>query len=198
MAHRLVDSIKHALPPRRWRALRRATNRLRWLLKLRLLRQYGFPIGSRPVRALRYALWDPEVESYSYDVANTDELASFLAPILGVESHDVTRWTDEARTDPVLTRDRGFRWSSKRRQPLGNRTLWYPVIRATKPRLVVEAGVHEGLGWEMILVAIKRNAAEGHPGKLISFDIFKDTGWLVAPELRADWEFVLESTLTGL
>ena len=198
MAQRLVDSIKHALPPQRWRALRRATNRLRWLLKLRLLRQYGFPIGRRPVRALRYVLWDPEVESYSYDVANTDELASFLAPILRVRPHEVTRWIDEAASDPILTRDRGFHWSSKRRQPLGNRTLWYPVIRAIKPRLVVEAGVHEGLGSETILVALKRNAAEGRPGRLVSFDIFEDTGWQVAPELRGDWEFVLESTMTGM
>ena len=193
-----VESIKRIMPARRWRALRRATNRLRWVLKLRLLRQYGFPIMRRPRRALAYVLWDPEVESFSYDLANAEELAAFLAPLLDAERGQVMRWIDEARTDPVLTRDRGFRWSSKRRQPLGNRTLWYAVIRATRPKLIVEAGVHEGLGSEMILVALRRNAAEGHPGKLISFDIFEDTGWQVAPELRDGWEFVLESTLTGM
>jgi hypothetical protein len=198
MGSPLVETIKRVMPPQRWRALRRATNRMRWLLKLRLLRQYGFPTGRRPIRALRYVLWDPEVESFSYDLANPNELAAFLTPILGIEPAQAERWIDEARRDPVLTRDRGFHWSSKRRQPLGNRTLWYVVIRATKPRLVVEAGVHEGLGSEMILVALRRNAAEGHPGKLVSFDIFEDTGWQVAPELRDNWEFVLESTLTGM
>jgi hypothetical protein len=138
------------------------------------------------------------VESFSYDLANADELAAFLAPILDIDQAQAARWIDEARSDPILTRDRGFHWSSKRRQPLGNRTLWYVVIRATKPMLVVEAGVHEGLGSEMILVALRHNAAEGFPGKLVSFDIFQDTGWQVAPELRDNWEFVLESTLTGM
>jgi hypothetical protein len=195
----LVEAVKRSIPTQRWRSLRRATNRLRWLLKLRLLRHYGFPIWRRPIRALRYVLFDPEVESFSYDLANSDALARALAPQLGVNVDQVVGWMDEARTDPILTRDRGVHWSSKRRQPLGNRTVWYPIIRATKPRLVVEAGVHEGLGSEMILVALRRNAAEGHPGKLLSFDIFEDTGWLVAPELRDDnWEFVLESTLTGM
>ena len=198
MANPLVEALKRSVSPRRWRALRRATNRMRWILKLRLLRHYGFPIARRPVRALRYVVWDPEVESFSYEVANLDELARSLAPLLGVEVAQVKGWIDEARTDPILTRDRGFHWSSKRRQPLGNRTVWYPVIRATKPRLIVEAGVHEGLGSEMLLVALRRNAAEGHPGKLLSFDIFEDTGWLVAPELRDNWELVLESTLTGM
>jgi hypothetical protein len=198
MGRRVVETIKNVLPPQRWRALRRATNRLRWLLKLGLLRQYGFPIARRPIRALRYVLWDPEVESFTYDLANAAAVAAFAAPILGVDIDQAARWIDEARTDPLLTRDRGFHWSTKRRQPLGNRTLWYLVIRATKPKLVVEAGVHEGLGSEMILVALRRNAAEGRPGKLISFDIHDDTGWLVAPELRHNWEFVLESTLTGM
>jgi hypothetical protein len=194
----LVQIVKSSIAPRRWRALRRATNRMRWLLKLRLLRHYGFPVARRPVRALRYILWDPEVESFTYEVANAQELARAAAPLLGVDAEQVCRWIDEARTDPLLTRDRGFHWSSKRRQPLGNRTLWYAVIRATKPKLVVEAGVHEGLGSEAILVALRRNAREGHPGTLISFDIFEDTGWLVAPELRDNWVFVLESTLSGM
>src|SRR6187402_867028 len=134
MGRRVVETIKNVLPPQRWRALRRATNRLRWLLKLGLLRQYGFPIARRPIRALRYVLWDPEVESFTYDLANAAEMAAFAAPILGVDIGQAARWIDEARTDPLLMRDRGFHWSTKRRQPLGNRTLWYLVIRATKPR----------------------------------------------------------------
>ena len=70
MARRAIEAIKNVLPPQRWRALRRATNRLRWVLKIALLRQYGFPIARRPVRALKYVLWDPEVESFTYDLAN--------------------------------------------------------------------------------------------------------------------------------
>jgi Methyltransferase domain len=192
--------VKSALPSRQWRRIRRATNRLRWPLKFSLLRRYEFPISQRPMRALRYVLWDPEVESYTYQMGNEREYAQFLAGVLGTEPQQVQRWIEEANTDPYLSRDRGFHWSSKRRMPLGNRLMWYPIARALKPRVIVEAGVHEGLGSEMFLVALKRNAAEGSPGKLISFDIHEDTGWLVHPDLRAlgNWQFELEATSTGL
>jgi hypothetical protein len=198
MGNRVVDQIKSALPARRWRAIRRATNRLRWILKYKLLRQYGFPIAQRPARALRYILWDPEVESFSYELANEPQYAEFISGVLGEPREQVIAWMEEAKRDPVLNRDRGFHWSSKRRQPMGNRLMWYPIVRATKPRVIVEAGVHEGLGSEVLLAALERNEREGFPGKLISFDIHEDTGWLVAPHLKKNWQFVLESTLTGM
>jgi hypothetical protein len=194
----LVQTVKRVLPTQQWRLLRRASNRLRWLLKFRLMRGYGFPIMRRPWIAAKYMFWDPEVESYSYELANEPELAEALSPLLCKTPAHVRAWFDEARSDPYLARDRGFHWSSKRRLPLGNRTIWYPIVRAIKPRVIVEAGVHEGLGSELLLCALKRNAAEGHPGRLISFDIHEDTGWLVHPDLRENWKLVLESTLTAL
>jgi hypothetical protein len=192
--------VKSALPDRHWRRIRRATNRLRWPLKFSLLRQYEFPITKRPMRAMRYVFWDPEVESYTYQVANVWEYCRFLGRILGTEPQQIQIWLDEAMGDPYLTRDRGFHWSSKRRMPLGNRLMWYAIARALKPRVIVEAGVHEGLSSEMFLVAMKRNAEEGRPGRLISFDIHEDTGWLVHPDLRSagNWQLELEPTNTGL
>ena len=71
-------------------------------------------------------------------------------------------------------------------------------VRLRKPKLIVEAGVHEGLGSEILLRALQRNAEEGAPGHLLSFDIHDDTGWLVAPQLRSNWTFTIESTLTGM
>jgi hypothetical protein len=198
MANPIIEGIKKSLPTHRWRSLRRATNRLRWLLKLRLLRIYQFPVLSRPVRALQYVLWDPEVESFSYDLDNLDELSRFMASLLQVDREKVAAWIDEAQTDPILTRDRGFRWSSKRHQPLGNRLMWYILVRSMRPKLVVEAGVHDGLGSEVLLCALRRNQQDGFPGRLISFDIHEDTGWLVAPELRQDWQIVVDSTTTGM
>ncbi|WP_428937594.1 class I SAM-dependent methyltransferase [Fontivita pretiosa] len=194
----LAAIVKSILPAAQWRLVRRATNRLRWLLKFRLMRMYGFPILQHPWVAAKYVLWDPEVESYTYELANESEYVAFIAPRLGVQPQQVRAWIDEARTDPYLTRDRGFRWSAKRRLPLGNRLMWYPIARALKPKLIVEAGVHEGLGSEMFLVALDRNASEGFPGRLISFDIHEDTGWLVHPDLRARWTRIIESTLTGM
>jgi hypothetical protein len=194
----VVSWVKASLPARHWRGIRRASNRLRWLLKLQLLRKYKFPILKRPWRALKYVLWDPEVESYTYQMGNESEYIRFIAPILGVPETQVEAWLDEAKADPYLTRDRGLLWSCKRRLPLGNRLMWYPIVRATKPKIIVEAGIHEGLGSEMLLVALRHNQAEGHAGRLISFDIHEDTGWLVHRDLRSNWQIVLEPTTTAL
>jgi hypothetical protein len=194
----MFSLVKSTFAPHRWRAIRRASNRMRWLLKLQLLRKYEFPLAQHPLRALQYVLWDPEVESYTYTMGNQAEYAEFLALLLRIDPMQVHAWLDEANTDRYLTRDRGFHWSSKRRLPLGNRLMWYPIVRALKPRVIVEAGIHEGLGSEMFLCALRRNGREGFPGRLISFDVYQDTGWLVHPDLRSNWQVVLEPTTTGL
>lgn len=159
---------------------------------------YGHPVELHPIQSLKYVLWDPEVESYTYELANVRPAAEFLAPLLGVSDEQVLSWFDEANHDAYLTRDRGFHWSCKRRLQLGNRLVWYAITRATKPSVIVEAGVHEGLSSEMFLCALRRNAVEGSPGRLISFDIFEDTGWLVHPDLRRNWQLIHGSTLTDM
>ena len=41
---------------------------------------------------------------------------------------------------------------------------WYSLIRATRPKIVIETGVDRGLGTAVIAAALKRNAEEGFPG----------------------------------
>jgi hypothetical protein len=45
-----------------------------------------------------------------------------------------------------------------------------------------------------ILRALERNAEEGAPGRLKSFDVLPGSGWLVPDRLHRDWELVLGST----
>lgn len=185
--------LKRTLPASWNRRLRRL-GRLRWLTKARLLRSYGFDPRADPLLAASFVLLDPEVESHSYELANEEEMARFLAALLRVGPEVVRPYLAEARSDPVLGRDRGWRLSIKRRTPLGRRLAWYAIARVTKPRVVVETGIHDGLGSEALLRALERNAAEGSPGQLISFDLYDDTGWAVAPALRPGWQRVIGST----
>jgi hypothetical protein len=60
--------------------------------------------------------------------------------------------------------------------------------------LIVETGVHDGLGSAVLLSALARNFAEGYPGKLISFDIREDIGWLIDERLRGPFELVIGDT----
>lgn len=193
----LRDALKRSLPPV-WRRRARRLSRLRWITKARLLRTHGVRVRDRPLLALRYLLLDPEVESFTYDLANREELLDFAAATLAHDRAAIARYAAETEQDPELRHPRRRRWDSKRRLPLANRLLWYVVARAEKPELVVETGVHDGLGSLVLLRALERNAEEGRPGRLLSFDVFADTGWLVPDGQRGRWQRVHGSTLTDL
>src|SRR5207253_173124 len=59
-------------------------------------------------------------------------------------------------------------------------------------------GIHDGLGSVLLLQALERNASEGHDGRLISFDINSQAGWLVNERLHGRWQPVYEATSEAL
>jgi hypothetical protein len=173
-------------------------NRLRWLTKLRLLHHDGVRLRDDLGNNLKFVLWDPEVESFSYELANTDELAGFVADLLGEPRERIAAYIDEVDRDPELNREltRRLRWrfDVKTPLPVGNRLLWYALTRATKPRLIVETGVYQGLGSLTLLRALDRNAAEGHEGELIGIDADPRAGVVVPDHLAGRWRKVLGFT----
>jgi len=73
---------------------------------------------------------------------------------------------------------------------VGRRMVWYAIARATKPRILVETGVDQGMGAVVLCAALARNAADGHPGRYYGTDINPDAGYfLQAP--YADYGKVL-------
>ena len=192
--------LKELVGPR-WRQRVRKLSRLRWLTKLRQLRYYDFDIRKRPLFAAKYVLIDPEVDNFTYEIANEDELVALLANALGIDRDRAAAYVAEARSDRELNDElsRRIRWRfhMKRRIHLGRRLGLYAIARELKPRLAVEAGIQDGLGSLVLLRALERNAEEGHPGRLISFDILPG-GWLVPDRLRGNWTTIFESTTTAL
>ena len=183
--------IKGAVGERGVQVVRRL-DRFRYLLKIRRVREEGASFVKQPLIVARFVLLDPETHSYSYDLANTDELVDFAAELLGAGRRELRGYVAETESDPELNerlRSR-TRWrvDSKWRLPLGNRLLWYLVARATKPRLIVETGIFDGLGSLMLLRALERNAQDGVEGRLVSIDIDPAAGWLVPDHLTERWE----------
>jgi Methyltransferase domain len=193
--------IKRLLGARGLRLMERL-GRIRFDRKLKNLRRDGIGFRSAPVPYLSYLLFDPELHSYSFELANRDELIRFAAETFGIDEARAATLIAETDGDPELNRElaRRVRWrfDYKRRLPLGNRLLWWVLIRATKPRVVAETGIYDGLGSLVVLRALERNADEGAEGRLISFDLDPDTGWLVPERLHRRWKRVtgpLEETL---
>jgi Methyltransferase domain len=175
----------------------RYLRRLRWISKARAVRSVGAPLS----RHLGYVLADPEPDNFTYELANWDELEAFVADVCGADRATVAELIAEARTDQLLARrlrdaTASHRLWSKREPPLGKRLAWYALARLVRPELIVETGVHDGLGALVLLRALERNAQEGTAGRLVSFDINPAAGWIVGSDPR--WELRIEPALEGL
>jgi hypothetical protein len=166
------------------------------------LHAYAPAMRAHPLAAARFLLLDPETDNYTYDIDNTDELVRFLPSVLGVSSEQAAQYLAEIAGDETLRGALEARFASrprrKRRALYGRRIGWYIVTRAEKPTLVVETGVHDGLGSSVFLRALERNAEEGHEGRLVGIDIDPQAGWLIPDWLRDSFTFVCADSLTAL
>ena len=66
--------------------------------------------------------------------------------------------------------------------PYWRRLGWYALVRALKPRFVVETGVDKGLGACVLTAALRRNVADGSEGRYIGTDINPEAGYLLRGE----------------
>jgi len=167
--------------------------------KLLAIRTYWPGMCANPRQALRFVFTDPELDNYTYDISNLSELADALAGAFCIERATVERYARELEDDSAfraeltsLLREHGGR---KPRPQYGRRTGWYCIVRALRPRLVVEAGVHDGLGSAVFLQALERNRHEGDNGRLIGIDIDTSSGWLVPSRLRPHFDLVVEDSV---
>lgn len=62
---------------------------------------------------------------------------------------------------------------------LGRRIGWYAFVRVLRPRLVIETGVHDGVGACVLTRALMLNAEEGFPGRYLGTDIDPAAGRLL-------------------
>ena len=175
----------------------RYLRRWRWLSKARKVRGVGASVPAH----LAYVLTDPEPDNFSYELANEHDLVAWVALVSRCRDAEAGRAIAEARADTVL-RERlraatRHHWSwSKPEPPYGKRLAWYALVRLMAPALIIETGVHDGLGSLLLLRALERNAEQGRDGRLVSFDINPAAGWLAGPDPR--WELRIESTRSGL
>ncbi len=187
--------LKRIVSPE-WQARAHRLSRLRWLTKYQLMRKLNVDLSVR--RRLAYVLFDPETESFSFDLDNEGEVIATLSAALGFPEHELAAYAAETRSDPelgeLLARHVRWRFDVKRRPPLGNRLAWYLMVRALKPALVVETGIYLGLGSLVLLRALEHNKQEGHPGELMSFDINPNAGGIVREQARKGWHRYVGST----
>jgi predicted O-methyltransferase YrrM len=172
--------------------IRKSTNRVRYLRKSRILRHYGGSLAD-PV-GWRYVLLDPELDNFTYGLANERELASVVAAAIERDEDEIAGYISEVHADQLLNRLPRRPLSQKTVPQYGRRLGWYAIARALHPDVIVETGVHSGLGSALLLRALDRNGS----GALLSFDTDPHAGWLVPEPLRSRWRMIVGKTADTL
>ena len=140
--------------------------------------------------ALKWVFLSPEDTNFTYQIQpiSRDYLASVVAAATGATLEQVLALFDEAERDDDLrrsihaaTKASNYRYISRPDPEFGRRLAWYAIVRLTKPRVVVETGVDKGLGGVLLCAGLRKNTAEGHPGRYFGTDLNPEAGWLIQP-----------------
>ena len=179
----------------------------RWLLV-----PYRFKIATsyhaKPL--LRVFPWlvrsrEPTDFSYQPTALNLRYLAEFVHVVTGVAADECAGYVAELSNDDALARHiRDATLASEERHisdadaSPGRRYVYYALVRAIKPQVVVEAGVHKGFGTCVLAAALARNGAEGKPGRVYGVDIVPGKGYLFGPPYSEFGEVVIGDILEFL
>jgi predicted O-methyltransferase YrrM len=156
---------------------------------------------------LRWAFDSKEHYNFSYELTdlNRKYLVSYIAIISGQDERVIESFFLELESDGSLRSSlerRALaspdRHNSDIEPRYGRRLGWYALVRATKPRVVVETGVDRGLGTAVIAAALKRNTEEGFPGLVYATDIMPTCGHLLEPPFKDFCRILLGDSVESL
>jgi len=144
--------------------------------------------------ATRWLIQSRETSNFTYDLTPLNEahLAELLAILLNQPSSTLASYIRELHEDRALRDAVGARVLEFGREAgydpvarFGRRVGWYALVRALKPKVVVETGVEKGLGAVVLCADLLRNKEEGHPGTYFGTDIDPGAGVLFVEPYRS-------------
>jgi predicted O-methyltransferase YrrM len=156
---------------------------------------------------VRWAFASREYYNHTYHLTplNQRYLASFVGVVSGHDPALMEKLLRELQGDEALrarlvarTRASPDRPNCDEEPRYGRRLGWYALVRATRPRVVVETGVDRGLGTVVIAEALRRNAEEGFPGTVYATDIIPECGHLIDDALRPFCRILLGDSVQSL
>ena len=130
-----------------------------------------------------------ETTNLTYDLtpANNLHLAWMLALVTSTPFSVIQGFLAELDQDGELkshirlkTGNSARRLTADTEARYGRRAGWYALVRALKPKVIIETGVDKGLGTCVLAAALLKNRTEGHDGRLYATDIDQTAGFLFA------------------
>ncbi|MFV2102833.1 O-methyltransferase [Micromonospora sp. LOL_024] len=146
----------------------------------------------------RWLVGSREHHNYTYELTklSRSHLAWFVSVVCDVPVKQVRGYLAEIEADDALRQHITSSVASAARRGLADKQVryarrigWYAIVRARRPKHIVETGVDKGLGSCVLAAALLRNAAEGHSGRVSSIDINPEAGYLARSE---PWSQVID------
>lgn len=122
----------------------------------------------------------PDNFYYGLTDRNTAHLIYLISQLFDRSREEVEAFAGELEQSPIIEKSAAL-LNVQPDQLYGRRLGWYLVARIIKPRLIVETGVHDGIGAVVLTEAIRRNGLEGSAGMYRGTDIDTQAGWLLEP-----------------
>jgi hypothetical protein len=183
---------------------------VRFIRNLRFVRAYkrrkfALAYFKPQLKLIRTWMWKKtENSNFYYDITelNKEHLAHLLSHTLNTSYSQILLYFSELESDHQLRThiENGLREYRKdfAQIEFGRRIGWYAIVRAVKPKLVVETGVHQGVGACVLTQALLRNQSEGSPGAYIGTDINPDAGHLLTGKYRSAGEIMYGDSIESL
>ena len=165
------------------------------------------PIFRQLGLAVRWVFKSKEYYNWTYDLTDLNKvyLASYIAVVTGHDQSSIEGYIRELENDQALrsrlierTLASPDRHSCNVEPRYGKRLGWYALVRATKPRVIVETGVDRGLGTAVIAAALLQNEKEGYPGVVYATDIAADCGHLLVEPYKKFCNIIIGDSIESL
>ena len=148
-----------------------------------------------------------EFANFTYDLTDINKryLISLIAVITVKNFREINSYAIELENDEELrshiestilnSKERHF---ADQKVHFGRRLGWYILVRALKPKIIVETGVDKGMGSCVLAAALMKNEKDGFPGYYYGTDINPVAGYLLSGKYRKYGEILYGDSIASL
>ncbi len=149
--------------------------------------------NSKYIQILKWGFTSKEDTNFTYDLteANTLYLSHLLAVVTQKDIATILGYIDEVKQNNELRDDiintiktHPFKNIADLNPLFGRRVGWYALVRALKPKVIIETGVDKGLGSVLLCSGLLKNREEGFEGEYYGTDINPKAGYLLTEKYQ--------------
>jgi len=153
----------------------------------------------------RWALKRTENDNFYYSLSpkNLIELGSMISIITGKSRDEIDIYFKEIEKNQELHEHIESIWANDAAMRdsvlgFGRRVGWYALARALKPKVIVETGVHHGVGACVLITALMKNSSEGFHGNYYGTDIDPNAGVLLSGDFTKYGKILYGDSITSI